>query len=63
MALKDNKTATFIELPNLNHIFQTVKAGSPAEYAQIEETMSPSALKSIVDWVVAFKWHAIVMTV
>jgi pimeloyl-ACP methyl ester carboxylesterase len=53
-ALKDNKTAAFIELPNLNHMFQTAKTGSPAEYAQIEETMSPSALKSIVDWVVAF---------
>jgi pimeloyl-ACP methyl ester carboxylesterase len=54
-ALKDNKTATFIEFPNLNHMFQTAKTGSPAEYAQIEETMSPAALKSIVDWVVASK--------
>jgi pimeloyl-ACP methyl ester carboxylesterase len=52
-ALKDNKTVTFVEFPNLNHMFQTAKTGSPAEYAQIEETMSPVALKSIVDWVAA----------
>ncbi len=50
-ALKDNKDATVIELPNLNHMFQTAKTGSPAEYSQIEETISPVALKVITDWV------------
>jgi len=40
------------ELPGLNHLLQTAKTGSPSEYARIEETMSPSALKTIGDWIV-----------
>ncbi len=39
------------ELPGLNHLFQTAKTGSPAEYAQIEETISPIALEKIAVWV------------
>ncbi len=39
------------ELPGLNHLFQTAKTGSPAEYAQIEETMSPVALDKIATWI------------
>jgi uncharacterized protein len=52
-ALKDNKRATIQALPNLNHMFQTAKTGSPMEYGQIEETIAPEALKIIVDWVVS----------
>ncbi|NLG84701.1 MAG: alpha/beta hydrolase [Firmicutes bacterium] len=37
-------------LPGLNHLFQTCKTGSPAEYGQIEETFSPAALTLIGDW-------------
>jgi len=39
------------ELPGLNHLFQTAKTGSPTEYAQIEETMSPVALGKISSWI------------
>jgi len=39
------------ELPGLNHLFQTAKTGSPAEYAQIEETMSPVALDKMATWI------------
>ncbi|HTS34273.1 MAG TPA: alpha/beta fold hydrolase [Candidatus Solibacter sp.] len=39
------------ELPGLNHLFQTAKTGSPMEYAQIEETMSPAALEKISTWI------------
>jgi len=39
------------ELPGLNHLFQTAKTGSPMEYAQIEETMSPVALEKMADWI------------
>ena len=39
------------ELPGLNHLFQTAKTGSPAEYAQIEETMSPVALDKMAIWI------------
>ena len=52
-ALQDNPRATIVELPNLNHLFQTAKFGTPAEYGEIEETLAPAALKMIADWVVA----------
>jgi len=39
------------ELPGLNHLFQTAKTGAPAEYSQIEETMSPVVLDKIAGWV------------
>jgi fermentation-respiration switch protein FrsA (DUF1100 family) len=39
------------ELPGLNHLFQTAKTGSPSEYADIEETMSPVALDKIATWI------------
>jgi uncharacterized protein len=50
-ALKNNKDATILELPGLNHLLQDAATGSPAEYDAIDETMSPSALKIITDWV------------
>jgi uncharacterized protein len=52
-ALQDagNQKFEIDELPGLNHLFQTAKTGSPAEYAQIEETISPVALEKIATWV------------
>ncbi len=41
------------ELPGLNHLFQKSKTGSPAEYATIEETIDPTVLTLIGDWIVA----------
>lgn len=38
-------------LEGLNHLFQTTDNGSPAEYGQIEETMSPKALEMIASWI------------
>jgi uncharacterized protein len=46
-----NKDYTVLRLPALNHLFQTCKVGTPAEYAAIEETMSPSALDTIATWI------------
>jgi hypothetical protein len=46
-----NKYVEIDELPGLNHLFQTAKTGAPAEYAQIEETMSPVALEKISRWI------------
>ena len=46
-----NKNYTIKELPNLNHLFQTAKTGSPSEYENIEETFAPAALKIIGDWI------------
>jgi pimeloyl-ACP methyl ester carboxylesterase len=46
-----NKNFETIELPGLNHLLQTAKTGLPSEYGTIEETMSPTALQTISDWV------------
>lgn len=48
-----NKNFTIRELPKLNHLFQTCETGSIAEYAKIEETISPLALKLIAEWILA----------
>ncbi len=36
----------------LNHLFQTSKSGSPTEYEQIEETISPVPMKTLGDWII-----------
>jgi hypothetical protein len=46
-----NKKFEVVELPGLNHLFQAAKTGSPMEYGQIEETMSPVALEKIAGWI------------
>jgi len=46
-----NKNFTIKELPGLNHILQKCETGSPSEYAKIEETMNPLALKTISEWI------------
>jgi fermentation-respiration switch protein FrsA (DUF1100 family) len=47
-----NKDFTTVELPGLNHLLQTSRTGSPNEYAQTEETLSPNALELIADWII-----------
>jgi pimeloyl-ACP methyl ester carboxylesterase len=47
-----NRDFTTIELPELNHLLQTSRTGSPNEYAQIEETISPKALEIIANWII-----------
>ncbi len=47
-----NRRFTTRQLPGLNHLFQTCRNGAPFEYAQIEETFSPVALKEIAQWIV-----------
>jgi len=49
-ALRNNPKATVVELPGMNHLLQDSKTGAPNEYNDIEETMSPIALKTITDW-------------
>ena len=46
-----NTDVTTRLLPGLNHLFQTARTGSPAEYAQITETMSPTALEAVSSWI------------
>ena len=49
-ALKKNPKGTAMELAGMNHLLQDAKTGAPSEYNDIEETMSPAALKIITDW-------------
>lgn len=46
-----NTSVTVMELEGLNHLFQTADTGSMMEYAKIQETISPTALKVIGDWI------------
>ena len=46
-----NDRVVIKELPRLNHMFQTSETGLPGEYSRIEETMAPSVLTLIGDWI------------
>jgi pimeloyl-ACP methyl ester carboxylesterase len=46
-----NKHVEVLEMPGLNHLFQTATTGSPEEYQVIEETMSPAVLEKITHWI------------
>ena len=46
-----NRNVTTKEFPNLNHLFQECKTGSPNEYSTIEQTFSPIALDEITKWI------------
>jgi uncharacterized protein len=46
-----DKDVTIKEMPGLNHLFQHAKTGSPREFGEIEETLSPEVLVIISKWV------------
>jgi pimeloyl-ACP methyl ester carboxylesterase len=50
-SLSRSGDVTVRELPGLNHMFQTARSGSPAEYAEIPETFSPAALEAMSAWI------------
>jgi pimeloyl-ACP methyl ester carboxylesterase len=52
-ALAGNPKASVLELPGLNHLFQPAVTGAPAEYAEIDTTLAPEALRIITDWLLA----------
>jgi hypothetical protein len=54
-AAKDGGTFDYTvkALSGLNHLFQPAQTGSPLEYATIETTFSPVALKVMGDWIIA----------
>jgi pimeloyl-ACP methyl ester carboxylesterase len=45
-----NNDHAVVELPGLNHLFQSCVTCTVAEYADLEETFSPKALAIIGDW-------------
>ena len=46
-----NPNFEMVELPSLNHLFQKCTTGALGEYAEIQETFNPEALKRIGDWI------------
>ncbi|HEX4682060.1 MAG TPA: CocE/NonD family hydrolase [Gemmatimonadaceae bacterium] len=46
-----NRDFRTVELPGLNHLFQSASSGAVTEYARIEETISPQALELIASWI------------
>jgi len=49
-----NKNFKTMKLPGLNHLFQTCETGAIAEYIQIEETISPTVLEILQDWIMNY---------
>ncbi|MBG7631552.1 MAG: alpha/beta fold hydrolase, partial [Bacteroidetes bacterium] len=47
----NNKNYKIVELENLNHLFQECATGDINEYKDIEQTISPIALKEISNWI------------
>ena len=46
-----NKQSAAVEMPGLNHLFQTCSTGGLSEYRTIEETISPVVLQKITEWI------------
>lgn len=45
--------AEVVVLPGLNHLFQPAETGLMTEYGQIETTLDPAVIRTVVDWVAA----------
>jgi len=46
-----NKDYEVVKLAGLNHFFQTATTGAPSEYGEIEETIAPSVLNLMAEWI------------
>ena len=46
-----NRHFEALEMPGLNHLFQTADTGWPREYGHIQETISPIVLDKISTWI------------
>ena len=46
-----NTNTTIKEFPNLNHLFQECRTGSPNEYGQLEQTIAPFVLEDLTKWI------------
>ena len=46
-----NRNVEVKPLPGLNHLLQTANTGDVSEYEKIDETMAPTAMKIIADWI------------
>jgi len=50
LAESSSKDWQVVQLPGLNHLFQTAKTGGVGEYNSIEETIAPLALRAVNAW-------------
>lgn len=50
-----NSNVTTHIMPKLNHLFQECTTGLPSEYAQIEQTIHPSVLDTMSQWILQQK--------
>jgi pimeloyl-ACP methyl ester carboxylesterase len=48
-----NGDVTTLEMPGLNHLFQTAIGIPPSEYGKIDEIFAPAALDAIAKWITA----------
>ncbi len=46
-----NKDYEVVKLAGLNHFFQTAVTGAPSEYGEIEETIAPSVMNLVAEWI------------
>jgi pimeloyl-ACP methyl ester carboxylesterase len=46
-----SRDVTALELPGLNHMFQTATSGTLADYAETAETFAPAALETVSTWI------------
>jgi pimeloyl-ACP methyl ester carboxylesterase len=53
LTVAGNKNFKALEIPGVNHLFQTAGTGNSSEYAEIKETISPDVLGIIGDWLKA----------
>jgi hypothetical protein len=47
----ENRDYEVVKMAGLNHFFQTATTGAPSEYGEIEETIAPSVLNLITEWI------------
>jgi hypothetical protein len=52
-ATRANRDVAIMELPGLNHLFQTARTGALGEYQDIEESFAPIALGAVSRWILA----------
>ncbi len=53
LKLAGNEFGTVLILPELNHLFQKCKTGSPMEYGTIDEAVNPMVLDLVKNWILS----------
>lgn len=46
-----NRSVDTLTMPGLNHLFQECQSGLPSEYSSISQTISPTVLEYIMQWI------------